>query len=334
MKSPIFLIFSLGFFPFWCIAQSEDSLKPAYKFYKTVHDFGTIPLKKQVSCVFELTNMGNDPISIIDAGTSDGGSMINSWTKEPILKGKRGKIEVLYGAFNSGIFSKSVYTKLSNGDWAYMTIKGKVTPIYFKDTIYSFWNIPLNTPVFHDFEFTNLGNEPISIIEAFDSEPYPPDYSKESITEGGRGRIKCSFNAAHIGYFTKMRTIKFSNGETFNLTITGKVTEYKFDKTVHDFGNIPQNVPVTYEFEFKNVGAKTISLAYVQNSGGHCIVNNWEKEPVLPGKTAKIGMICDPSNPGSFTKTATITFSTGDVEYLTVKGFVEAPAINPNERKD
>jgi hypothetical protein len=28
----------------------------------------------------------------------------------------------------------------------------------------------------------------------------------------------------------------------------------KFDKTTHDFGNLPQGKPVTYDFEFTNTG--------------------------------------------------------------------------------
>jgi hypothetical protein len=47
----------------------------------------------------------------------------------------------------------------------------------------------------------------------------------------------------------------------------GKVAEIKFDKETHDFGNIPQGVPATYEFVFKNTGKTPL---IVTNAAASC----------------------------------------------------------------
>lgn len=55
----------------------------------------------------------------------------------------------------------------------------------------------------------------------------------------------------------------------------------------HDFGKIKQNVPVTYNFEIKNVSDKPV---VVENSWGSCGCTTPEKpkEPIQPGQTAKL----------------------------------------------
>lgn len=61
----------------------------------------------------------------------------------------------------------------------------------------------------------------------------------------------------------------------------------KMNQEVHDFGKIRVGIPVTYEFEIKNISNAPI---VVENAWGSCGCTVPEKpaEPILPGKTAKM----------------------------------------------
>lgn len=98
----------------------------------------------------------------------------------------------------------------------------------------------------------------------------------------------------------------------------------QFKVIAHDFGNVKQNVPVSYAFEFKNVGTKDITLINVQASCG-CTTPNWKGGIYKPGETAKITATFNAASEGFFQKNITVTTSEG-VNYLTISGMVMVPA--------
>ncbi len=106
------------------------------------------------------------------------------------------------------------------------------------------------------------------------------------------------------------------------------VSKFKFKETVHDFGSVKQNIPVTCVFEFINKGTTVIALETVQASCG-CTTPDWTRDPVAVGGTGKITATYNSVAPGSFSKTITVKFSTGDIEYLTIKGVVDAAPSVP-----
>lgn len=96
----------------------------------------------------------------------------------------------------------------------------------------------------------------------------------------------------------------------------------KWTKLEHDFGNIPQNVPATADFEFTNSGKTPLVLSNVVGSCG-CTVPTWPKEPILPNKKDKISATYNAANIGPFTKTVTVTVANGSQPViLTIKGTV------------
>jgi hypothetical protein len=105
-------------------------------------------------------------------------------------------------------------------------------------------------------------------------------------------------------------------------------SKFKFKETVHDFGNVKQNNPATCVFEFVNKGTAVIALETVQASCG-CTTPDWTRDPVAIGGTGKITATYNSVAPGSFSKTITVKFSTGETEYLTIKGFVDTPLSVP-----
>ncbi len=83
------------------------------------------------------------------------------------------------------------------------------------------------------------------------------------------------------------------------------VAEIKFEKETHDFGNIPQGVPATYEFKFKNNG-KTPLIITTASAACGCTTPDWTKEPIKPGKTGYVRATYNAASPGEFTKSVTV----------------------------
>jgi hypothetical protein len=88
-----------------------------------------------------------------------------------------------------------------------------------------------------------------------------------------------------------------------------------------DVGEIPVGKPYTLEFEFTNTGTCAVIVMDAHASCG-CTVANYPKEPILPGKTAKITATYNAANKGAFTKTVTVTIKDETPKVLTFKGTV------------
>ncbi|KQW97420.1 DUF1573 domain-containing protein [Flavobacterium sp. Root420] len=89
-----------------------------------------------------------------------------------------------------------------------------------------------------------------------------------------------------------------------------------------DVGQIPQGTPKAIVYEFKNTGKIAVVITNVQGSCG-CTATDYTKEPILPGKTAKVTATYNAANKGAFTKTVTVTTSAEtSPKILTLKGTV------------
>jgi len=76
----------------------------------------------------------------------------------------------------------------------------------------------------------------------------------------------------------------------------------KFNTNKHDFGKIKQAVPATYYFEITNTSNKPVVIENAHATCG-CTVPEYPKEPLSPGKTAKIKVQYNAANGGHFEKT-------------------------------
>ncbi|WP_125723242.1 DUF1573 domain-containing protein [Flavobacterium ustbae] len=89
-----------------------------------------------------------------------------------------------------------------------------------------------------------------------------------------------------------------------------------------DVGQIPQGTPKAIVYEFKNTGKTAVVIKNVQGSCG-CTATDYTKEPVQPGKSAKVTATYNAANKGAFTKTVTVTTSAETTpKVLTLKGTV------------
>ena len=112
------------------VAFAQKAPAPNAEFEKKLHDFGTI--KEEIGSVttqFEFKNTGNSPL-IIQRVSASCGCTTPKYTKEPILPGKTGKIDVRYSTVRRpGNFRKNVTVYTNVPDSVYvLTISGRVTP--------------------------------------------------------------------------------------------------------------------------------------------------------------------------------------------------------------
>ncbi len=98
--------------------------------------------------------------------------------------------------------------------------------------------------------------------------------------------------------------------------------KFKWGETTHDFGKIPKDNPVTYDFTFTNTGTAPIIISKVQGSCG-CTVTSYTEEPVAPGKKGFVKAVFNAAAMGAFNKSISVTANVeGGTERLFIKGEV------------
>ncbi len=100
------------------------------KFVSLSHDFGKVAEEVgSVTCEFQFTNTGKKPLIIQDIRTSCG-CTTPSYTKDPVLPGKKGVVKVTYSTTGRiGSFDKRITVFTNEADVVYtLTIKGEVLP--------------------------------------------------------------------------------------------------------------------------------------------------------------------------------------------------------------
>ncbi len=126
-------------------------------------------------------------------------------------------------------------------------------------------------------------------------------------------------------FFLTLVTLLFSLTNIFAQTPgTGTPTSTGvWEKVTHDFGNVPQNVPVSVTFKVKNTGKVPFVISSVNAQCG-CTTPSYSKDPIQAGKSGEVKAQFNAASPGPFTKTVTV--STNDPKnptvVLTLKGTV------------
>lgn len=96
---------------------------------------------------------------------------------------------------------------------------------------------------------------------------------------------------------------------SFGVFAQSKADDFiKVNKETHDFGKVKHNAPATYEFEITNTSDKPVVIANATSSCG-CTVPEKPKEPILPGKTAKVKVVYNSATIGTINKDITISLA-------------------------
>jgi hypothetical protein len=107
--------------------------------------------------------------------------------------------------------------------------------------------------------------------------------------------------------------------------LDGKYPVMTFKTKEHDFGTIVQGEKVETVFNFKNTGESNLVISKAVGSCG-CTVPEYPKEPIAPGKSAKIVVSFNSAGKnGKQMKTVSLTTNTLEGnEILTIKSLIQS----------
>ena len=109
--------------------QSEEQTLdgPNITFTEQEHNYGTLQKGGDGNCEFIFTNEGNEPLILSNVKASCG-CTVPTWTKEPIMPGQTGTINVRYNTNNIGAFTKTITVTSNAVNTPRLTLKirGKV----------------------------------------------------------------------------------------------------------------------------------------------------------------------------------------------------------------
>ena len=103
--------------------------------------------------------------------------------------------------------------------------------------------------------------------------------------------------------------------------------EISIDKDVHDYGQINKDANGDCFFTITNTGNEPLTITKAKGSCG-CTVPDWPREPIAPGKTAKMKVTYATNRVGKINKSVTITSNSSNAptKVVRIKGEVLAPA--------
>ena len=122
---------------------------------------------------------------------------------------------------------------VSLAGFAQSGVKKAEDVVKFKEIRHNFGKIKQGVPVTHDFEFVNIGNEPVIIETATAScGCTTPTWPQQPVMKTKADKIKAGFNAAAPGAFEKTVFVKIKGVDVpYELKISGEVlAPADFDK--------------------------------------------------------------------------------------------------------
>jgi hypothetical protein len=127
----VFLMGLMAIFMIGAVKAQDTKEEPTsgakIEFTKKEHDYGKIQKGADGNCVFEFKNTGTEPL-ILGAVRASCGCTTPTYTKEPIMPGQTGTINVRYNTNNVGGFNKTVTVPSNavNDPRVVLRIKGTV----------------------------------------------------------------------------------------------------------------------------------------------------------------------------------------------------------------
>lgn len=88
--------------------QKKSPFDGIVKFDKTTIDFGVAKVNHPVTVTYTFKNVSNKPV-IIKSAQPSCGCTTPSWTKKPVLPGKKGEVKATYNAAALGQTNKTVF---------------------------------------------------------------------------------------------------------------------------------------------------------------------------------------------------------------------------------
>ena len=332
------------------------------KFDNNQHDFGTIKEEGgPVEYIFTYVNSGKEAVALTNVKASCG-CTTPSWTKEPVLPGKKGEIKVSYNPKNRpGNFNKSitVTTTEATGNTYALTIKGVVTPRprgVEDDYPQKLGNLRLKTSsLYFDVPNTETKSDTFFLYNesdkamtlAFARTPKHLSIKAEPATlqPKQKGTIVATFNAAEKkdwgNVYERITVITNDTQDSvkhlhLNANIVedfSKMTEKErknapvasFDTDKYDWGSVIEGTQVEHNFVLTNKGKSDLIIRKTKASCG-CTVVQPAKTTLKPGESTDIKTTFN-SNRRTGKQQKNITIITNDpnksTNVLTILGEVQ-----------
>lgn len=307
------------------LGQAQEKISETLVVDKTVHNFGDIILGSgPVSCSFNIKNIGSKPAVIYNVTSSCGCTDV-SWTKEPLMPGKTGKISVTYsndeGAypFDKSLtvymsdVKKPVILKVRGVSVAKQRPLAESYPVHFgplalKDKEFKCGNLEQGGKKSNAVMIANISDKPISVSFAEVSpqlslkvspNPIPAQSTAEMSFTVTADRELWGKNFYQACPLVNGKAVKDASGnpkisiwaftkENFsglNSDEKAKGPRPMFNESTYSFGKVRKGAVVNAEFIFKNEGKQNFEVYAVNSDAKGCVVGDI---PVAkPGETVK-----------------------------------------------
>ena len=290
----LYILVLLAFASFSASAQVKIS--DALEVDKTVHNFGDIKMKGgPVSCTFTLTNTSNEPAVIYQVVTSCGCTDA-SWTKEPIMPNKSGKVSVKYSNDEGPYpFDKTITVYISSVNKPVL-LKVRGVSVDVTKTLEESYPEAAGPFALKTFEYNigtleqgkvktdaalvaNLSNQPLEVSFKDMSENLEISVSPNPIPARSTAEISFSVKAdrklwgKNKYYATPVSNGKVHGDKKLNVTVfTRENFEHlssaersngprpKFDESTFQAGIVKQGETVHAKFTFLNEGSKPFGV--------------------------------------------------------------------------
>ncbi len=299
--------------------------QPVMQFDTLEHDFGQVKeLGGIVQHRFVYKNIGDKPLIINRVHTSCGCTS-PAWSKEPVLPGRSGYIDVSFDPRDRpGSFTKSIIVSCNAKEESVtLYITGSVTPrpeplsssypyamegLRLKATTVNFNKIAAGQTGTKEIEVVNPSKA--NIVIAPDPTNTPPYFQvsvKPSILKPGeKGTIKCTFNTAK---FTEYDYVTFDvpilvNTYSHDLHTKAIIHEVFTEKTKKkapvlelenrqvDLGDMASGEVKKFTLTYRNTGIDTLKIRAVRNACD-CIALKIDTPSVPPGGEGRISAVFD-----------------------------------------
>lgn len=310
--------------------KAQEKISDALEIDKTVHNFGDILLDSgPVTCSFTLTNKGSKPAVIYNVSSSCGCTNV-TWTKEPLMPGKSGKISVTYsndeGAypFDKSLtvyvsdVKKPVILKVRGVSVAKKQPLAESYPVHFgplgmKEKEFKCGNLEQGNQKSNAVMVANISNKPITVDFTGVSPNLSIKVSPNPIPAQSTAEMSFTVTASRDlwgknYYWASPRVngsaVKTAAGDSKigiwaftkeNFTALSdsektKAARPMFEESTYSFGKVKRGATVNAEFTFKNEGKTDFEVYAVNSDAGDITFGQFPSAKPGETKTFKVAL--------------------------------------------
>lgn len=310
--------------------QAQEKIGESIEIDKTVHNFGDIMLNSgPVSCTFTLKNVGTKPAVIYNVSSSCGCTDV-TWTKEPLLPGKSGKISVTYsndeGAypFDKSLtvyisdVKKPVILKVRGVSVAKKKPLAESYPVHFgvlgmKDKEFKCGNLERGGRKTNAVVVANISDKPITVGFTDVSPHLDIKVSPNPIPAQSTAEMQFTVNSGDgiwgKNYYYAKPTVNGSAARTsegdsqvsiwaftkenfsgMSDSEKAKAARPMFNESTYSFGKVKRGTVVNAVFTFKNEGQTDFMVYAVNSDSGDISYDDFPSAKPGETKTFKVAL--------------------------------------------